>query len=304
MEFGKIIKAAAVPAEKLKDVLGPVAFKASKHSPEILLGCGIASMFGGTVMACRTTWKKLPERINEKDADIYEIDDDDAPAKAKAYAKMAGKVAMDYAPAVLMTAGGVSMVVYSHNQLRGRLAALGAAYATLEGMYAEYRSRVIEDYGEDKDRQYRLGIREEESTYTKTLKNGKEKEITEIVESVHPDGSQYSMYARYFDQFNSNMHVKNQEANYDFLRIQQNIANEKLQRRGYLFLNEVYEALGFKQIPEGQLVGWVKGLGNDFVDFGLFEARNADARNYVDFNGKETCFVLDFNVMGIMWDLI
>lgn len=284
---------------KVADLTAPLVMKLSKKAPEIALGTGIAFMVGGTVWACVTTWRKLPDRVAEKDATISNGTD-----KPAAYSKMAGRVALDYAPSALMIGGGVAMVVWSHNKLRSRLAALGAAYATLEGMYTEYRSRVIEDYGEDVDRKFRLGIRDEELTYTKTLKNGKEKEVTEVCEAVHPDGSSYSMYARYFDQFNSNMHVKDQEANFDFLRIQQNIANEKLNRKGYLFLNEVYDSLGFKEVPEGQLVGWVKGMGDSYVDFGLFEARNADARNYSDYNGKETCFVLDFNVDGVMWDLI
>ena len=286
-------------AGKVADITAPLVMKLSKKAPEIALGTGIAFMVGGTVWACATTWRKLPDREEKKNAMIENGTD-----KPAAYSKMAGHVALDYAPSALMVGGGVAMVVWSHNKLRSRLAALGAAYATLEGMYTEYRSRVIEDYGEDIDRKFRLGIRDEEITYTKTLKNGKEKDVTEVCEAVHPDGSGYSMYARYFDQFNSNMHVKDQEANFDFLRIQQNIANEKLNRKGYLFLNEVYDSLGFKEVPEGQLVGWVKGMGDSFVDFGLFEARNADARNYVDYNGKETCFVLDFNIDGVMWDLI
>lgn len=304
------LKIASKVLGKVADITAPVVLKASKHAPEIALGCGIAAMVGGTVMACVTTWKKLPQRIAEKDDELYgmmpnvRFETPTAEEKTRVYLQMAGKIALDYVPPALMVGGGVAMVVWSHNKLRSRLAAMGAAYATLEAMYAEYRSRVISDYGEDVDRKFRLGVHDEELTYVKTLKNGKEKEVTEICEAVHPDGSGYSMYARYFDQFNSNMHVKDQEANFDFLRLQQNIANEKLNRKGYLFLNEVYSALGFKEIPEGQLVGWVKGMGDGFVDFGLFEARNADARNYIDYNGKETCFVLDFNVDGVMWDLI
>ena len=301
------IELASKALGKVADITSPLVMKLSKKAPEIALGAGIGFMVGGTVWACVTTWKKLPERSQELLCDMIPADgrpELTPQEKAGAYGRMAGKLVLDYLPPALMMGGGIAMVVWSHNKLRSRLAALGAAYATLEGMYAEYRSRVIEDYGEDIDRKFRLGVRDEELTYTKTLKNGKEKEITEVCEAVHPDGSGYSMYARYFDQFNSNMHVKDQEANFDFLRIQQNIANEKLNRKGYLFLNEVYDSLGFKEVPEGQLVGWVKGMGDSFVDFGLFEARNADARNYVDYNGKETCFVLDFNVDGVMWDLI
>ena len=291
---------------KVADVTAPIVMKTSKHAPEIALAGGVAAMVGGTILACVTTWKKLPQRVEEKDAELNRIFvKATAEEKVKAYSKMAGKIALDYAPSALMIGGGVTMIIWSHSKLRARLAAVGAAYATLEAMYGEYRSRVIEEYGEDIDRKFRLGIRDEEVTYTKTLKNGKEKEVTEVCEGVHPDGNGYSMYARYFDQFNSNMHTKSQEYNFDFLIRMQNACNEKLNRKGYLFLNEVYDALGFDEVPEGQLVGWIKGGdGDGFVDFGLYEARNADARNYVDFNGNETCFVLDFNVDGVMWDLI
>ena len=292
------------PLEYACGAMAPVTRKLGKHSPELLIGGGIAAMVGGTVLACRTTWKKLPDRINDKDEQIAMCEPATSKEKTQAYVTLVRNVTMDYVPSVILIGGGVMMIVGGRNQLRSRLGALSAAYVTLESAYADYRSRVISDYGADVDRKYRLGIYDEEVVSVKKLKNGKEKEITEVCEAVHPDGEEYSMYARYFDQFNSNMHVLDQEANFDFLRIQQSIANEKLQRKGYLFLNEVYDALGFKEIPEGQLVGWVKGMGDNYVDFGIFEARNADARNYIDYNGKETCFVLDFNVDGVMWDLI
>lgn len=299
-----IMRTVKKPLEYACGVMAPVTRKLAKHSPEILIGGGITAMVGGTVLACRTTWKKLPDRIEDKDEQIAMCHPATPKEKTQAYTQMAGKIAMDYVPSAILIGSGVLMIVGGRNQLRSRLGAISAAYVTLESAYADYRSRVIADYGTDVDRKFRLGIHDEELVTVKKTKNGKEKEITEVCEAVHPDGEEYSMYARYFDQFNSNMHVLDQEANFDFLRIQQNIANEKLQRKGYLFLNEVYDALGFKEIPEGQLVGWVKGMGDNYVDFGIFEARNADARNYIDYNGKETCFVLDFNVDGVMWDLI
>lgn len=293
-----------VPAQKLAGLARPLTSKLASSSPEILLVGGIAAVLGGTAMACATTWRKLPDRVNDKDERIAMCKPATREEKGRAYLEMAGKIALDYVPAALLTGGGILMIVGGHNQLRSRLGAMSAAYITLETAYSNYRARVIDDYGTDVDRKFRLGMYDEEVVTVKKGKNGKEKEKIEVIESVHPDGSEYSMYARYFDQFNSNMHVLNQEANFDFLRMTQNVANEKLQRRGYLFLNEVYEALGFEAVPEGQLVGWVKGMGDDYVDFGIFEARNADACNYIDYNGKETCFVLDFNVDGVMWDLI
>ena len=300
-----ILKVARKPLEKAAGLMAPVTSKLAKHSPEILLAGGITAIVGGAVLGSVTTWKKLPERINDRDERMAMCEPSTSKEKTAAYLEMAKGVALDYAPSALLVGGGIMMVVGGHCQLRSRIGALSAAYVTLESAYSEYRSRVVEDYGEDVDRKYRLGIHDQEMVSIKKSKNGKEKEVTEVVEAVHADGEGYSMYARYFDAFNSNAFVRDQEANFDFLRIQQNLANEKLQRKGYLFLNEVYDSLGFKEVPEGQLVGWVKGMGEDYVDFGIFEARNADMLDFVNNNyDNPNCFVLDFNVDGVMWDLI
>lgn len=287
--------------------LAPIAAKISAKKPEILLGGGIALVVGGAVMACKTTWCKLPGRINEKDevlADCEESGNATSREKTMVYAAMTGKIAIDYAPSLAMLGGGIAMIIGGHNLLRTRLAALGAAYATLEQAHESYRQRVIEEHGAETDKKYRLGIFDEVTEETVITKSGKEKVKKRVTETVHADGTEYSMYARYFDQFNSNEHVLDQQANYDFLLRMQNQMNEKLQREGYLFLNTVYKELGFKEVPEGQLVGWTLDGGDGYVDFGLFEARNAAARDSVNYNGKETCFILDFNVDGIMWNRI
>lgn len=290
--------------------LAPIAAKISAKKPEILLGGGIALVIGGAVMACKTTWCKLPSRIDEKDEKIKDwvLGEDDeaslAQVKTQAYLAMSGKIAIDYAPSLVMISGGIAMIIGGHNLLRTRLAALGAAYATLEQAHESYRQRVIEEHGAETDKKYRLGIFDEVTEETVITKSGKEKVKKRVTEAVHADGTEYSMYARYFDQFNSNEHVLDQQANYDFLLRMQNQLNERLQREGYLFLNTVYKELGFKEVPEGQLVGWTLDGGDGYVDFGLFEARNAAARDSVNYNGKETCFILDFNVDGIMWNRI
>lgn len=294
--------------EKVGSKLSPIAVKLSAKSPELLLAGGVVAVLGGTVLACRATLK-MPEHVYAKDAEItenvLECTDEEVPrVKTMAYLHLGVETLKEYAPSALLIGGGIAMIVGGHYQLRARLGALGAAYATLETAYSKYRERVIADYGEDVDKRYRLGIFQEEVTEVKTLKNGKEKATTKIVESVHADGSPYSLYARYFDAYSSNMHTADQEENMDFLLISQSLCNEKYDRQGYLFLNDVYKQLGFDPVPEGQLVGWMKGLGDDYIDFGIFEARNADARDFANFNGKETCFVLDFNVDGVMWNLI
>ena len=86
-----------------------------------------------------------------------------------------------------------------------------------------------------------------------------------------------------------------------FLRRQQEYFNDKLKAQGYLFLNEVYESLGFQKTKAGQMVGWTYDEehpnGDNFVDFGIY-----DSASFV--NGYERSIILDFNVDGVILDLM
>ena len=112
----------------------------------------------------------------------------------------------------------------------------------------------------------------------------------------------YSQYARIFDERSPGW-TKDPEMNKVFLLRQQEYANEKLKQQGYLFLNEVYDMLGFPRTRVGQVKGWVYDeaylMGDHHVDFGLF---NRDNQHFI--NGRENSVLLDFNVYGYILDLL
>jgi hypothetical protein len=93
---------------------------------------------------------------------------------------------------------------------------------------------------------------------------------------------------------------KNSEHNKLFLKCQQSYANDMLQARGHVFLNEVYSWLGLEHSKAGAVVGWViNSDGDNFVDFGIFDPGNS---RFV--NGQERSILLDFNVDGVIYDKI
>ena len=83
-----------------------------------------------------------------------------------------------------------------------------------------------------------------------------------------------------------------------YLRARQAQANDMLKSQGHLFMNEVYDMLGFKRTKAGAVVGWIyddkKPYGDNFVDFGITEIRRHDA----DSDEYKRAFILDFNVVG------
>ena len=69
--------------------------------------------------------------------------------------------------------------------------------------------------------------------------------------------------------------VNDASHNLVFLKQQQSYWNDILRTRGYVFLNEVYESLGFAKTIAGQEMGWVydkKDPNCDTcIDFDIFD---------------------------------
>lgn len=116
------------------------------------------------------------------------------------------------------------------------------------------------------------------------------------------EANEVSPYAVFFDETCPGW-LPNSEMNKMFLVQQQNYANELLRAKGYLFLNEAYNIIGAPRTKAGQVVGWIydenNPIGDNFVDFGIYNIRN---RSFV--NGYEKSILLDFNVDGCILDLI
>lgn len=106
-----------------------------------------------------------------------------------------------------------------------------------------------------------------------------------------------SPYAIQFDE-DSSLWTTDREYNKYFLAVAEQFANDKLRARGYLFLNEVYDALGIARTKAGQVMGWVYDPGNpnnhNHVDLDISNKRN---------DGKNV-FILDPNVDGCILDKI
>lgn len=296
-------------------LLSSTKYQIKKHSPEILMIAGITGTIVGTVLACKATTKvseimeeknKLVEDVHTclNDKEIEYTEEDSKRDLTIIYAQTGVKLFKLYAPAIGVMALSFASIIYGHKVLKKRNVAIAAAYAAIDKGFKQYRKNVIEEFGENVDQQMRFGLKSKE--VKKKDKDGKTVKETEYY--IDPDSNpldNISEYARFFDATSNNFE-KDPEYNMMFLRRQQDYANEMLKSRGHLFLNEVYDLLDIPRSRAGQVVGWVYDKdgntnGDNYVDFGLYR-NDQGTRRFI--NGLEYNILLDFNVDGVIYDMI
>ena len=294
--------------DKLTRDIGKAGLKLKKHSPEILAAVGTVGVVASAVMACKAT-TKISEILDDTNdqlntirgastdpnlAERYSVDD----AKKDTtivYIQTGVKFAKLYGPAVAVGVASIGCLLGSNHILRKRNVALAAAYTAVDKSFKAYRGRVVERFGEDLDRELRYNIKAREVQEIVTDENGNETTVTSTVEvpEINHDNSEY---ARCFDETCIGW-TRDPQYNTMFVTPIQTWANDRLQSKGYLYLNEVYEMLGFQRTKAGQVVGWLyNGDGDNYVDFGIFNIKDKQKRRFV--NGYEKSIWLDFNVDG------
>lgn len=295
--------------KSISGVANKTVMKLKKHSPEILVVAGVVGAVASAVIACKATTKV--SRINEEAKDsidtIHESAEKGVTPAGKTYSvedskkdlsivyvQTGIKYAKLYAPAVILGTLSITSILASNNILRKRNIALGAAYAAIDKSFKEYRGRVIERFGEQVDHELKYNLKAKKFEEIEVdPETGKEKKVKKTVTVADPNLQ--SDYAVYFDQKSRNYET-NMDYNRMFLKAQQQFANDKLQTRGHIFLNEVLDDLDLPRSPAGQIVGWTADGPDGYVNFRILEVEREteDGRH-------EPALLLDFNVQGDIW---
>lgn len=312
MKLANLRTGAKIALENSKLVL-------KKHAPDILMATGVVSIVGGTVLACRATLKatdvlathyEMLEDIDNattlarEDGNEFTYSEDDAKKdKVVAYTHTIIDMTKLYTPSVILMTTGLACILSAHGIMKKRYVAISTAYSTLQEAFSNYRDRVRAKYGSEEEKRIYLGAEEVKKIGEVDASTG---EYDEHLEFKGLNGYKPSPYAVIFDE-TSREWKRNASYNKLFLIQVQNWANDELKRKGHLFLNEVYDALGFDETSIGALAGWVLEDGGDnFIDFGIFDIEvpiyGDKKRDFI--NGYEKSILLDFNVQGSIYNLI
>ena len=280
---------------------------AKAHSPKVLFYTGLALM-GATVVASSKATLQLGEILEDIKDDREDVEavverhpnkyTQSEINKLNVYITFRGvvRIAKLYLPAVSLGVAAVGCLTSSHNQLTRRNAGLSAALAATERALDRYRDRVREAYGEEKELEIwrgekieKVAIKDDQGRDTKSEKKVK-------------TGGGYSPYARVWGKDTTNEWSPNEAYNFAKLRHVQEWGTIRLNHKGHLFLNEIFDELGLERMPYGAVVGWLSernGGADGYVDFGIMGREDNEFLDFV--RGFEDHIMLDFNVDGEIW---
>lgn len=202
---------------------------AKKHSPEILIGIGIAGAASSVIFAVKATPKAmilLEEKRQELGVEKLE---------AKEIIKTAAPV---YIPTAVSFGVSVACIVGASSVNARRNAALTAAYTLSESTLRTYRDKVLETVGEDKEREIRqkAAIEQQQST---------PEPQTLVVSSAAGQLKCFdSLSGRYF------VSTKNE------IDKAVNEFNRQLRDDMRISLNDWYDLIGLDTNKLGDMLGW------------------------------------------------
>jgi len=293
---------------KTTRALGRVGLLFKKHAPEILIGVGVISVVGVAATAIRATLK-VNEVLDHHEQKIDVINEAEgldektiAKETAKVWATTSGEMFALYLPTLTFGVLACTSFMTSHKIMKNRQLAMVAAYKVMEYSYDQYREAIRKEHGEEYDRD--ISDRVAQASHQKVVQTTDEDGNVQEVVIKQDDPEAISVYARFFDE-TCPAWEPNPEYNMLFLQQQQSYWNDMLRSRGHVFLNEVYKGLGIPHSQAGAVCGWVLNKDDEsdnYIDFGIFRVGNERSRAFV--NGHENSILLDFNVQGLIYNLI
>lgn len=241
---------------------------AAKHSPEILTGLGVAGMITTTVLAVKATPKAL-ELIRQKEEDnseYIEAEDDwrTIPLTKKGIVKTTWKC---YVPAVITGSVSIACLIGASSVNARRNAALATAYTLSESALKDYRNKVIETMGKEKDKEIKESIDRDK------IKKNPPGNCDVIVADSDGVLCYDSISGRYF------------KSTVNKLEKIQNELNRRMMDEIYITLNELYYELNLPSTKIGDELGWNLNRGLIELSFGTQLS-----------DDDKPCIVLDYRV--------
>lgn len=281
----------------------------AKNYPTIALAAGVVG-FAGTIGLAIHATNKSQHVIGNHVSDIHHTrerfkkqNDPYSPEQFKKdqiaiWTNTVKELSKNYAPTMALGVASIAALISGQSVLSNRLNTMTIAYEGTRTILKSYRKNVKEEVGEEKELEL----------YSASASDARERLVETGV--IDPDASGYDFEGTtfWFDSSTSPMNYQDSDMmNANFLRDVENAMNRRLQQRGHLFLNDVYEALGMEDTPLGTQIGWINipGKIESYVDFGFDTKINETVMGRIkEASPDKNAFLLDLNVDGVIWNMI
>ena len=275
----------------------------AKHLPEILVFSGIGMVGSGFVIGCinSTKLKEVSIDVSKKiEHDKAKLAENSEPKGSKLipiYLKRGGAYIKLYWLPVTLELAGVAAITGSYLVQKKRGKELMAAYTALAISSMNYRQAVIDRYGKEVDEELAYGVK----TEINEVQKGK-KTITTTKQIVKEPEDYRIVYKKGSPGWSDDYLLRE-----TFLYGVERHANDILNIKGKLLLNDVYDMLGYPRTKYGALFGWVKNeddeTRNTKVAFSIIDV--AKKQWYIDHQNEDDVYseteappvyFVDFNV--------
>lgn len=259
--------------EKITNLLLSTRKFIGKHSPEILTGMGLAGLLSSTVLAVKATPKALmlmEDEIERKNRQILKEATTNDMSECQHITQLKPLELIKtcwkpYIPAIGMSIVGTSCIIGASAIHYNRNAALATVYALSERTLANYRNKVVETLGENKEREIREKIAQDKVNDNK---------ISNQSIIITSKGNTLCM-----DSFSGRLF----RSDIDHIKKAINKINRDLVYDHYVSLNTVYGEIGLDNVKDGGLLGW--NLDNGLIEPSFSACLTEDG---------EPCVVIDF----------
>jgi hypothetical protein len=302
------------------EMAGVKVRKAANHWPAIVTIVSVGGIAYGVYKMCKASTKlneamephrKMEESIvNSHNKGVI----DDAEFKKKigmAKIEQAKDVAKLYAPGFLLVASSTLGFLFSNRELGKRVVNAQNMALQYHDSYQKLKQNVQNAIGKKAtqavEHQINSGIRTVEDE-----KTGKKIEKDFRYMTVDGDMISASIYSVFFNNTCNGFDEDSRKNNYEYLKSLEHDMNNRLRRKGYLWLSDVYNALGIVPDNYNEAIknsGWIDPNGKfgylikdtngickyeDKIDFCL---NDIELHKYD--NNEDPIWLLDFNCYHI-----
>lgn len=287
-------------------------FYIKKNSPEILVGAGIATLIGSlvyTVIGTLNTGVEVTNAVCELD----EVENDDSLMEEERRKKKHGiyihaglNIARNYAPAITLATVSAGCLIGSNAIMRRRAFSLAAAYSALDTTFSDYRTRVIDEYGEDVDKKMRYGLTTKEVEVEQVDEDTGEVVKTKATVTEADESATTVWYKRQYELSDGTVVVNpnwqpDKGLNATFVLAQIAWFNGRLSRGEHVWQDDIYNALGipvdgYRQ--EAHVLGWTPDKnGEKYIKCRLYN--DEESGDFI--SNDDGDLLLSFNPDGILY---